>query len=224
MQNPWEDCEQTRLPFYRPFDAAVRWCGLTATENEIAQGVSETWQIKKGEWLGYPCLAVHSDAIIYAMQSGALRYGRDGKQVAEDDTVARNRRTVAHSDLKEWLRKEYPRDVQKTHMAWLFDDVERSIHPAITTEAYDALNARNKELEIKLANATKNNGSGLDARERATLLCIIGVLAKEARVDLSQPMKAGEAIAAMIPSIKINPRTIGEHLSRVDAAMDSRTS
>ncbi|MDC8637046.1 hypothetical protein [Xanthomonas hortorum] len=63
----------------------------------------------------------------------------------------------------------------------------------------------------------------LDERERVTLLCIIGALAKEAAVDLSQPIKAGEAVAAMVPKLSLTGRTIGEHLKKVSAAMDSRT-
>lgn len=62
----------------------------------------------------------------------------------------------------------------------------------------------------------------MDARERVTLLCIIGALAQHANLDLSQPMKAGEAIAAMMPDVKVSARTIGEHLKAVGDAMDSR--
>lgn len=62
----------------------------------------------------------------------------------------------------------------------------------------------------------------LDARERTTLLCIIGALAEHAKLDLAQPMKAGEAVAAMMPDVKLSGRTIGEHLKAVREAMDSR--
>lgn len=62
----------------------------------------------------------------------------------------------------------------------------------------------------------------LDTRERATLLCIIGALVANARLDLSHPMKAGGAIAAMMPDLKLSARTIGEHLKAVREAMDSR--
>ena len=166
QKQPWEDCEQTRLPFYRPFDVAIRWCGLTAKEGEIARGVSDPWRIQKGEWLGYPCLAVHSEAVIYAMESGALRYGRDGR--AAHDHVAPPRRTVAHADLKEWLRREFPADVQKPHMAWLFDGVERSIHSAITTDAYNALTAERdtlkREVESLKLQSSRTTQTDTDAR------------------------------------------------------------
>jgi hypothetical protein len=62
----------------------------------------------------------------------------------------------------------------------------------------------------------------LDSRERTTLLCIIGALAAHAQLDLSQPLKTGNAIAAMMPDVKLSGRTIGEHLKAVREAMDSR--
>ena len=65
-------------------------------------------------------------------------------------------------------------------------------------------------------------GKSLDARERTTLLCIIGALASHAELDVSQPIKAGDAIAAMMPDVKLSGRTIGEHLKAVREAMDSR--
>ena len=66
----------------------------------------------------------------------------------------------------------------------------------------------------------------LDKRERTTLLNIIGALAEGARVDLSKPHKAGEAIAAILDakSVKLSARAIGEHLKAVREAMESRKS
>ncbi len=63
----------------------------------------------------------------------------------------------------------------------------------------------------------------LGTRERDTLLCIIGALARQAGLDLSQPMKAGDTVAAMAPELSMTGRTIGEHLKRVGPAMDGRT-
>lgn len=174
QKQPWEDCEQTRRPFYRPFDVAIRWCGLTAREGEIARGVADPWRIQKGEWLGYPCLAVHSDAVIYAMESGVLTYGRDGRAVS--DHVAPARRTVSHANLKEWLRKEYPADVQKPHMAWLFDDVERSVHTAITMQAYKALEAERDALKREVESLKQRSPSATQSDSNARLKLVAGLL------------------------------------------------
>ncbi|MBS0465226.1 MAG: hypothetical protein JSS03_09575 [Proteobacteria bacterium] len=139
-KNPWEDCDQLRLPFYRPFDVAIRWCGLADQADRIAAALAEPWHVQKGEWAEvYPCLAKHSESVAYAMQCGLLRYGRDGRDVGTNEQVAKSRRTVTHAHLKDWLRTNYPADVQKPHMAWLFDDVERSLHDAITIEVYQSV-------------------------------------------------------------------------------------
>lgn len=64
----------------------------------------------------------------------------------------------------------------------------------------------------------------LDERERITLLNIIGALAEEAGLDLSQHNKAGNAVAAMLDQkgIVISGRAIGDHLRKVREAMESR--
>ena len=68
------------------------------------------------------------------------------------------------------------------------------------------------------------NDKPMDARERTTLLAVIGALAEPAKLDLSQHHKAGEAVAAMLAAkgVTISGRTIGEHLKAVREAMDSR--
>lgn len=83
------------------------------------------------------------------------------------------------------------------------------------------------ELEAQLATSgkaatVKDRDRPLDPRERTTLLCIIGALAGHAKLDLSKPTKAGDAIAAMMPGLKLAGRTIGEHFKEVREAMDSR--
>jgi hypothetical protein len=85
--------------------------------------------------------------------------------------------------------------------------------------------------DLATLKATKFNSSSLidkakkplDERERTTLLCIIGALARQQQLDLSQPFKAGQAVAAMLPGdVKLSARTIGEHLKAVEDAMSRR--
>ena len=61
---------------------------------------------------------------------------------------------------------------------------------------------------------------GLDPRERKTLLCIIGALAKAAKVDISIPYKAGSVIEKMLAGRKISGRRIGDHLKQVPGALE----
>ena len=76
---------------------------------------------------------------------------------------------------------------------------------------------------IARASGASGTEKPLDERERTTLLCIIGALAREAGIDLSQPMKAGDAVVAIAPELKLSGRTIGEKLKQVTEAMDRRT-
>ncbi len=54
----------------------------------------------------------------------------------------------------------------------------------------------------------------LRQRERTTLLTIIAALAKEAKVDVSQPVKSGQIISALITAIgyEVAPNTVAGHL------------
>lgn len=70
------------------------------------------------------------------------------------------------------------------------------------------------------------NDKPLDPRERASLLCIIGALAKEAKLNLVEPYKAGGAVAAMLDRmcVKMSARRIGDHLKAVREAMNNRVT
>ncbi|WLX58533.1 protein kinase [Klebsiella pneumoniae] len=65
--------------------------------------------------------------------------------------MAKHRLTIRHSDLKAWMAKNYPN--QKP--SFLFDVVEQQLHAGITVDAYQTLQAENKRLNIRLANAVK---------------------------------------------------------------------
>ena len=64
----------------------------------------------------------------------------------------------------------------------------------------------------------------LDQRERTTLLCIIAALVDTPKLDISQPYKAGEALAAQLAlkGITIDPRTVCKHLEATADAIDRR--
>lgn len=73
-------------------------------------------------------------------------------------------------------------------------------------------------------------GAGIDskllgARERSTLLTIIGALAKEAKVDISKPSKAATFIEGLTNELgaPVSKRSIEEHLKTVSAAVASRS-
>jgi hypothetical protein len=76
--------------------------------------------------------------------------------------------------------------------------------------------------EFEQALAAGVDKKALDPREQKTLLCIIGALAKAAKVDISQPYKAGAAIEKMLSDQKVSARRIGDHLKLVPDALADR--
>ena len=158
--------------------------------------MTDSVYVRQGQFPQWPCLFLHSESIFAAVVNWQLRHGRDGRMVNEGEPVTPERRTIAHADLKAWIRAEFPADVQKAHMAWLFDDVERSVHPAVSTEAYAMLKAEADGLRGKLtaensrAEAAEkeaerlrlDSSNALDPRERSTLLRIIRALDSMAKL------------------------------------------
>ena len=65
----------------------------------------------------------------------------------------------------------------------------------------------------------------LEMRERATLLAIIAVLAKEAKIDWQKPSKAAELIVSLLDQdgLKLGQRTVEEHLKRIPDALERKS-
>ncbi len=61
------------------------------------------------------------------------------------------RRHVKRSDLKDWIAQVFPSDKP----AFLFDEVERSLHPAVTLEAYQTLQTELKSANERLKKAER---------------------------------------------------------------------
>ena len=106
------------------------------------------------------------------------------------------------NDLGWWnVEFESPVAISRTDIVMMREEVERIQEPTSTH--------RNKPL---------------GAKERGSLLTIIGALAEAANIDLSKPHKAGQTLEAMLSQkgVKLGARTIGDHLKDVRNAMDSR--
>ena len=65
----------------------------------------------------------------------------------------------------------------------------------------------------------------LGQRERTTLLTIIAALAKEANVDVSKPVKAGDTISALIAAMgyQVAPNTVAGHLRTLGKTLFGET-
>ncbi len=145
-----KSCNALEKPFYRPVEAALRWCGLIGHESEILAALHGGCDIPKtGQFPRWPCLQANTERILDAIMHGNIPHGRDGKTVTDGDHVRADRLTVRHTDLREWMAKHYPD--QKP--AFLFDEVERKTHAAINADSFRALQADRDALKARIDKA-----------------------------------------------------------------------
>ncbi|MCU7931385.1 MAG: ATP-binding protein [Candidatus Thiodiazotropha sp. (ex Codakia rugifera)] len=159
MTKPWEtDSCATMKAHYAVFSipqAAALWCGVP--ENQIQQIVHEATQLShsglgRSIWVhpSVPCLEPRCRAISEAIEKGDLPHGReDADPVPTGEHVAYERRHFFGRDLRKWMEKAFPNEKP----AFLFDDIERSTHTSISTDAYRALKAERDTLLTRLENA-----------------------------------------------------------------------
>ena len=239
-----KSCSSLERAYYRPIEAALRWCNLIEHEVVILEKTSHSLFPAIADFPQWPCLRLNAEKIFEATQNNELPHGRDGRTVNEGDHVAPMRITVRHNDLKIWIAKYYPDQKPK----FLFDEVERTTHSAINKDAFialqverDALKVRIEKAEIwakdtqpklKELNAENEllrsqvalNKGALNGSERETLLVIIAALAKEAKVDIAKISKAGQQIENMTQLIgaRIGATTIETHLKKISQALENR--
>jgi len=157
MQKPWEiDSCALMKAHYRVYSipqAAALWCGVP--ENQTARIVKEATDLSssgfgRSVWThpAVPCLEPRSRAIAEAIENGSLPHGREDGKTVSDDHVVYERRCFFGRDLKKWMEKAFPNEKP----AFLFDDIERSTHTAISADAYRALKAEHDKLEKRLEN------------------------------------------------------------------------
>lgn len=172
MNDGYNSCEDIKnyRGYYLVAEAAVLWCGVP--RGDVSTILKESTE-RNGSIFHHPeieCLADRCMAIHEAIDNNILRCGReDGALVAMTTTqstrwempntteptspkyekVARSRRTVTRKNLKEWIEKNFS---NKEKPSFLFDEIERKAHSAITTESYNTLMTERDSLAIKLEN------------------------------------------------------------------------
>ena len=240
-----KSCNTLEKLYYRPIEAALRWCNLIGYESEVLAKVGAELLPPTDAFPQWPCLRLNTEKIWAAIQDGELPYGRDGKTVVPSETVRKDRITVKHTDLRTWIQKAYPDQKPK----FLFDEFERSTHSAINADSFrtlqadrDALKARiekaeewakeaiatRKNLEGQIATLTRqvNDGEPLSTKERNTLLTIIAVLCKEAKLDYTTPAKTAHLLlsTAAAMGVSIGETTIEGHLKKIPNALGTRVN
>lgn len=98
---------QTKI-FYRPIDAALRWCNLIRHEAEIIRA-DEVCPERLGKiFPQWPCLRATTEAIYDAIRNGELPYGCLGISVPMGTYVEPFQLTIRHSDFRHWMQLYYP--------------------------------------------------------------------------------------------------------------------
>jgi hypothetical protein len=97
--------------YYRPIEAAVRWCGLLRFEQRILEALEQRAMPEPGEFPRWPLLRLYAERIFDALTHGELPGGKagivlDSQRPALDDPEL----TVRHVDLKAWMSQFYPGD------------------------------------------------------------------------------------------------------------------
>jgi hypothetical protein len=169
-----KSCSALEKPYYKPIEAALRWCNLVQHEAQILTQVGSALLPPIGAFPQWPCLRANTEKILDATLNGDLVHGRDGRTVAPGDHVAKERMTIRHTDLKAWMFRHYPDQKPK----FLFDEVERNTHANYNASTFTALqadrDAARAELE-KAANCARETNEKLSALlgERDSLAAIV---------------------------------------------------
>ncbi|MBT2298182.1 hypothetical protein [Pseudomonas fluorescens] len=147
--NPYSSDEKL---FYRPIEAAIRWCGLVKYEASILEF---TWDYPERlisafpEW---PYLYKNLEKILDAVRNQELRYGVLGITVPPGTPVDLKLLTIRHADLRSWMFHHYP----KERPSFLFHEITPE-HESISYATYlilladrDALQVQLKSTEVQL--------------------------------------------------------------------------
>jgi hypothetical protein len=235
-----KSCSALEKPYYKPIEAALRWCNLISHESEILRGTGNDLFPGIGVFPHWPCLRANAEKIYDAILNGGLPHGRDGRTVSPGDHVAKERLTIRHADLREWMAKHYPD--QKP--AFLFDEVERNTHAAYNADTFRALQADRDALNVRLEKAADTFRSmkqeldsikgerdslramvdkAMTTTERNTLLTIIAGLCDYSDIKYQERGAAGQ-IAKMTEEVgaPVTDDTIRKVLKKIPDALESR--
>jgi hypothetical protein len=150
------DCEHLSAyhAYYSVPAAAMLWCGVPPNEAQEELSRIAAHPHIRGVFTHpfIPCFEVRCRIIHDAIEGGALPASRENGKVTVEH-IKPERRHVSREHLKAWIAKEHPADKP----AFLFDEIERKTHAAISADAFRALqvdrDAARTELEKAKARA-----------------------------------------------------------------------
>lgn len=147
--------------FYRPIDAALRWCNLIRYEAQIVQAAWSRPEKLRSLFRQWPCLQANTDKIYDAIRNGELPYGSFGISVPLGTPVDPTLLTVRHSDLRLWMQIYYP-DQRPDFLFGSNYDAQNKI----SMGAYFALQA-DRDVLLRERDALQGQLEGVDADLRA---------------------------------------------------------
>jgi len=104
----------------------------------------------------WPMLRLNTERIFDALAHGELAYGKAGvTQEIQGLELDDPELTVRHVDLRAWMAHYYPGEKP----AFLFDEVERALHPAANLEAVSVLLADREAIKSRLAECLNRYGT-----------------------------------------------------------------
>lgn len=181
----------TSKVYYRPIEAAIRWCGLEAHEPSITKAIGAKILPEVDDFPQWPALRLNAERIIDAMANHELPFGIDGVTVQSGFRLDHPRLTVRHVDLREWMLRYYPFE----RPVFLFDSAGSTDFPEPggvrsvvreRDELHAALAQRDDEVrrlreQVGIVRPFDRMGSASDSsaltvRAESTYLHIIGVM------------------------------------------------
>ena len=131
--------------FYRPIDAAIRWCNLMAHESQILESAWDCPALLSTTFPQWPCLHINTEKIFDAVRNHELPFGFFGVTVAPGTSIDYRLLTVRHIDLKWWMFHHYP----DQRPSFLFGKLPAE-NEQISFGTYLTLRADREALEVEL--------------------------------------------------------------------------
>ncbi|WLH14733.1 hypothetical protein PSH58_10670 [Pseudomonas hefeiensis] len=164
---------------YSPLEAAIRWSNLLEQEINILVATAQMADVCADTLPLWPVVGLNLERLYDAMRNGDLPYGNAGITTKDPALLDAPGLTIRHVDLKQWMAKTYPD--QKP--GFLFDELERQLHPVINLDTVQALLLQIKTLETQLSNRAQHRqprpvdcSPNLPPRAETTYLNIVGGL------------------------------------------------
>jgi len=219
---------QESKTFYRPIDAAIRWCGLIQFEAQILDVYSSHPDKLAKLFPQWPCLQINIEKIQDAVRNNELSYGYFGITVSNGTAIDNIQFTVRHSDLRLWMSIRYPE-----HKPRFLFGAGGDSHTKINTGTYLSLQADREALKVELKkyqdlyqdvlsdlralglerkelNDLIKSHSGLSGRSELTYRQIIGALLHLflSRSPAGKPLSVFESQAAIVDALTVRYKDI----------------